>query len=356
MSTVAGTSGFSYFSSPDLEHLLGTVRRDAEAFPDGGVVEELYREVCAFLDAHEDDPIVGSADFVRRSRNRGFGLLASVRGYLRMLSLVEQTDSLVFCNRRWQDAAVGDVTMDPVFEAVDEGVVGVDQLATVLFNGGVVLSEALQSRRFAVVFAGLPLFSKQPSVDGGEYQNDFPADLASAVNSTQLAELSRHLVTEGRPNQDIFTGHNILQHPSGSPADWAAMIDRACATWRTLNPDVAEPAFHLLISDIEMWGNCRGSLFFNRLGNGIAEGSLHWCPEIAELYDGSGGLWFLVAEPWEGRAAFNITRFTDVQNGWRHTPTLGVRTGADGRFDIMVDLRLRIDVQDRRRVVGVNVL
>ena len=344
-----------YLSHRERSALMDALSRDVEAFPDGSVVEELYGEVCEFLDAHEADPIVGSSVFVERSRNRGFGLLASVRGYLRMLSIIEEEDSLVFCNQDWQDVRAFDATMGPVFEAVERGVLPTGPLATLVFDGGIALPAALRPRRFGTVFADLPLFTRRPSVEGGAYMNDLPADLAVAVKRTQLAELARHLVTGGRPNPAIFGEQNMLQEAVGAPMDWLGCIDRACAAWRALNPDVPNPVFHLIISDIEMWSQCQGLLFRGGLGNDIGGASRHWCPEVAQRYDGPGAVWFLVAEPWDGRAAFDVTRFTDVEAGLHHTPTLGVRPVDNGRFDVLVDLRLRVDVKEPRWVVGVVV-
>ena len=155
-----GEGGFCCLSSRDLSDLICVVSRDTGALPDGRGVAELYGDVCSFLDEHEDDPVAGSLAFVERASNRGFGLLASVRGYLRMLSIIEQTDSLAFCNQAWQDAAVGDVTMAPVFEALDQGATDVNHLATALYNGGVTGPGALPFQRFAAVFERLPLFCK----------------------------------------------------------------------------------------------------------------------------------------------------------------------------------------------------
>ena len=351
----ANEGGFCYLSHREHAALMDAVRRDVEAFPDGSVVEELYGEVCEFLDAHEATPVVGSTEFVERSLNRGFGLLASVRGYMRMLSIIEETDSLVFCNRVWQDGQAFDATMGPVFEAVERGVLSTGPLATLVFAGGVALPAALRPRRFGTIFPDLPLFSRRPSVEGGAYMNDLPADLALAVNRTQLAELARHLLTGGRPNQNIFGEQNTLQEPVGCAVDWSGCIDRACEMWRELHPDVRDPAFHLIISDIEMWSACQISFRGGALGHGIGREALHWCPEVAQRYDGPGAVWFLVAEPYGGRAAFDAIRFTDVNAGLHHTPTLGVRPSGDGRFDMLLDLRLRVDVQEPHWVVGVVV-
>ena len=67
----ANEGGFCYLSHRERAALMDAVRRDVEAFPDGSVVEELYGEVCEFLDAHEATPVVGSTEVVERSLNRG---------------------------------------------------------------------------------------------------------------------------------------------------------------------------------------------------------------------------------------------------------------------------------------------
>ena len=310
--------GFSYLSHREQDALVESVRRDDEAFPEPSIASEIYGEVCAFLDTHEEDPIVGHPAFVERSRNRTFGLLATVRGYLRMLSILEETDSLAFCNQVWEDCAVADATMDPVFGDIARGVADLGQVATLLFNGGVELPFELLPRRFAVVFGGLPLFSKRPSVEGGEYQNDLPRDLAVAVNRTQLSELSQHLIVGGQLNPEVFGNQNVLHEPD---ADVVGTVERACEAWRTLNPTVTEPRFHLIISDIEMWGNYHGFFPNGNPATGIGQSSVHWCPEIADIFDGPAKISFLVAEPREGHAAFDVTRFTDVNGNLHHTPT-----------------------------------
>ena len=344
--------GFSYLSHREQDALVESIRRDDEAFPEPSIAGELYGEVCAFLDNHEADPIAGNPAFVERSWNRAFGLLATIRGYLRMLSILKETDSLAFCNQLSEDCAVADATMDPVFGDIDRGVADFGQVATLLFNGGVELPFELRPRRFAVVFGGLPLFSKQPSVEGGEYQNDLPRDLAVAVNRTQLAELAQHLIVGGRLNPEVFGEQNVLHEPD---ADVIGTIERACWAWQALNPGVVEPRFHLIISDIEMWGDYHGFFPNENPAARIGRNSVHWCPEIADSFDGTAKISFLVAEPREGHTAFDVTRFTDVNGGLHHTPTLGVRPTGDGRFDIGLDLRLRIDVREPNWILAVVV-
>ncbi len=344
--------GFTRLSNWERDALIDAAGQDVDAFPNPGVAGELYGEVCSFLDAHEEDPISGNPAFVARSRNRAFGILATIRGYLRMLSILEEENSLAFCNQRWDDSDLGDARMEPVFEAVARGEISSDRMATLLFNGGVQVPVELRPRRFATVFGGLPLLSNRPSVEGGGYQNDLPRDLAEAVNRTQLVELAEHLLTERQLNPDIFDDRNVLRE---APGDTLGAVDRACTAWQALNPDVADPVFHLVISDIETWGNYHGVFPAGNPTAGIGQRSIHWCPEVADRFDGPGSVWFLVAEPRDGRAAFDLTRFTDVNDGFHYTPTLGVRPTGDGRFDIGLDLRLRIDVLEPSWILAVVV-
>ena len=344
--------GFTRLSIRERDALIDAVRQDGDAFPNPRAVGELYGEVCGFLDAHEEYPIAGDPEFVRRSRNRAFGILATVRGYLRMLSILEEENSLAFCNQFWDDSGLGDARMEPVFEAVALGEISSDRMATLLFNGGVQVQEELRPRHFATVFGRLPLLNNRPSIQGGEYQNDLPRDLAAAVNRTQLVELAEHLLTERQLNPDIFGDRNVLRE---LPGDTLGTVDRACAAWQALNPDVADPAFHLVISNIETWGNYHGVFPAGNPMAGIGQHSVHWCPEVADRFDGPGSVWFLVAEPRDRRAAFDLTRFTDVNDGFHHTPTLGVRPTGDGLFDIGLDLRLRIDVREPSWILAVVV-
>ena len=345
--------GFLTLSQQASPDLLEAVRRDAEAFPNGQLVEELYGEVCRFLDDHEADPVAGLPQFIAHTRNRSFGLLASVRGYLRMLRIIEESDSLAFCNQHWADIAAGDVGMDPVFQALADGPVDPDWFATALFNGGVIIDEAPAPRHYSAIFENLPLFSRQPAVEGGEYDNDFPQDFAHAVNSTQLAELARHLVTDGQLNPDIFPGPNILDGLPAGLGDLPGSIAQAGAVWRRLNPGPADPAFHVIVSDIDTWVEYQGIFPAGDAVAGVEIGAAHYCQEIAERYQGAGRLLFLVAEPNNGQAAFDVTRFTHRDAGLRHTPTLGVRPLGNGRFDILLDLRLRIDVGQPNWIVAV---
>lgn len=356
MSSEFNSSEFTRLSNQDLNPLIDVVRQDSDAFPDAGVVEERYGEVCAFLDDYENGPfgpLAGDEAFVEHSRDRGFGLLAAVRGYLQMLATVEKTDSLAFCNQDWQDAAISDVTPDPVIGALGTGEFGTDQAAAALFNGGIVLPHALLPRRFATVFTGLPLFSRDPSYEGGKYNNDFPADFAGVVNRTQLSELAKHLFTDGCLNQDVFTTGNTLQE--SADADLVDCVNHACLAWRELNPDVTDPSFHLITFDDEMIGDCGALLSEGRLDSSIGSGALHFSPEVADRCDGPGKVWFLVAEPSNGRAAFDVTRFTDVNDGLHHTPTLLVKHTGDGWFEIGVDLRIRIDVREPNWILAVVV-
>ena len=197
-------SGFSYLSHRELDGLIEAVQRNVAAFPDIGVASELYEGVCRFLDDYEADPILGDSNFVSRSKDPAFGLLSTVRGYLRILSILEETDSLAFCNQFWEDCAIGAVAIDPVFEAVEQGTISSDRLATSPFNGGVEAPVEARPRRFATVFGGLPLLSYRPYAADRQYQNDLPRDLATAVNRTQLSELTRHLIADGELNPDIF--------------------------------------------------------------------------------------------------------------------------------------------------------
>ena len=302
------------------------------------------------MDAYEELPIAGDLEFIERSRNRAFGLLATVRGYLRMLSILEETNSLAFCNQTWEDSSIGDATMEPFFEAVGSGEITQDWMASLLFNGGVEAPVESRPRVFAAGFEGLPLLSNGPSYEGGEYQNDFPRDFAGVVSRTQLAELSRHLVAEGQLNPDIFGDHNVLRETAG---DTLGTVLRACEAWQALNPDVIDPVFHLVISDIEAWGDLYGVSPDGNPGSEIGQLSVHWCPEISGLFDGPGSVSFLVTEPQDGRAAFDATRFTDVKGNLHYTPTLGVRPTGDGRFDIGLELRIRIDVREPNWILAV---
>ena len=359
MSNKFGMSGFTRLSKQDPKELVDVVWRHNDEHLGASSVGELfamYKEHCAFLDAYESrplGPVSGDARFVERSRDRGFGLLAGVRGYLKMLCVIGETDSLAFCNQDWQDAAASDVTLDPVFVALEKGKIDADQAASALFSGGIVLPHALQPRRFATVFTGLPLFSREPSYAGGKYNNDFPVDFAGVVNRTQLSELAEHLLKDGGLNQDVFTTGNTLQE--SADADLAVSVNRACQAWRELNPGVTDLSFHLIISDYEMMDDCGALLSDGRIDSGIGSGALHLSLEIADRYDGLGKVWFLVAEPSNGRAAFDVTRFTDVNDGLYHTPTLLVKPTGDGWFEIGVDLRIRIAVREPNWILAVVV-
>ncbi len=250
----------------------------------------------------------------------------------------------------WGDCAILDAAMDPVFEAFDQGEIISDQMATLFFKGGVEVPVESRPRVFAAGFKGLPLLSNRPSMEGGEYQNDLPRDLAEVVSRTQLAEVARHLVIEGQLNPEIFGDHNVLHETSG---DTLGAVVRACESWQALNPDVNYPAFHLVTSDIKIWGDLRGIFSGGNLGPGIGQFSFHLCPEISDLFDGPESVSFLFAEPRDGRAAFDVIHFTDMDSNLCHTPTLAVRPIGDGRFDISLELRLRIDVTEPDWILAV---